>query len=88
MIHAFQFTKDEARELHRHLAVLPDPAVIAAQLPAAMAHALRGAYHTREGCRVADPAMLGHLRLWGLAEINGPYLSNFGTAVRRALMEG
>lgn len=88
MILQFKFTPDEARDLGRYIARLPDPAATAAQMPAAMAHALIAAYHNREGLRLSDMALIGHLRLWGLCEINGPYLSNFGTAVRRALLEG
>lgn len=88
MMAAFKFTAIEARALQQYLADLPDPRAIAATLPAPMADALAGAYRAQEGWRVLDAAMLPSLRRYGLCECGGPYLTNFGTAVRRALMEG
>lgn len=81
-------TPDEARHLRQYLADLPSPADFAYTLPSALIEALASAYRAREGTRLTDTALIGHLRRLGLVEMGGPYLSNFGTAVRRALIEG
>lgn len=88
MMHQHQFTREDARNLRKYLADLPSPAEFAKALPPALIDPLATAYRGQEGWRLIDCALIGHLRRLGLVEFGGPYLSNFGTAVRRALMEG
>lgn len=78
----------ERRALRQLIADLPSPAEFARFLPSALIEALCSAWRTREGIRLSDQTHIAHLRRLGLVEFGGPYLSNFGTAVRRALMEG
>jgi hypothetical protein len=77
----------EHQALRQMIADLPRPESYAATLPLALIKALISAYRTTGGMRLCDLILIGHLRRLGLVEFGGPYLTNFGTAVRRALME-
>lgn len=78
----------ERRALRQFLAMLPDPRETALALPGPMLEALITTVRATEGRRVVHLNQLPALRSAGLAEFGGPYLTNFGTAVRRAAMEG
>lgn len=78
----------ERLALRQLIAELPNAAEFARALPPTLIEALCSAWRTREGIRLSDQTHIAHLRRLGLVEFGGPYLSNFGTAVRRALMEG
>ena len=83
----------EDQDLRRYLAHLPSPAELAADLPTAVRKALRAAWHTREGWRVASLADAQLLRPRGLCEYPfagnpGLMLTNFGVEVRRQALAG
>lgn len=48
--------------------------------------ALRTSYRDREGYRVTDKKELRALQALGLAGLNGPYLTAYGTTARNALL--
>lgn len=75
----------EDQDLRRYLAHLPSPAELAADLPTAVRKALRAAWRTREGWRVASLADAQLLRPRGLCDIAKPLLTVLGTQVRAAL---
>jgi hypothetical protein len=82
------WTVAERERLARHIAVLPDPRQVAWSLPEcalyALANAERGAhgqYRLRYGVRDMDAGQI--LFSAGLVEARGPYLGNFGMAVRK-----
>jgi hypothetical protein len=78
----------EARALRQFLADLPDPREVALALPGWAVEALANATVGESGPRLSDPDRIRDLRPFGLVEYGGPYLTNFGAAVRRAIMEG
>lgn len=48
--------------------------------------ALRSSYRDREGYRVLDEDSLVVLRAFGLAGVNGPYLTAYGSQARHVLL--
>ena len=71
----------------RTFARLPDPVEYALRLPVSAQQALLASYRRQEGYRTATRADAELLLPYGLCEARGPYLTNFGTAVRRALLD-
>jgi len=82
----------------RSLRSLPDPTLFAVSIDAHHREALRTAWRSREGWRV-QPQYVRELRLLGLVEVSGDpdrpgahaetrnYLSGFGMAVRRVVLQ-
>lgn len=67
---------------------IPAPADYATiPMPAALEGALLEAWRGEGGCYRASVAGVAELRPFGLCEINGPYLTAFGMAVRRELLK-
>lgn len=78
----------ERAELLQHIATLPYPRGIAWSLPECALYALslaergrHGQYRLRHGVRDMEAGQI--LFSAGLVEARGPYLSNFGMAVRK-----
>lgn len=76
----------ERDALRRYIAMLPDPADFATALPIAILEMLETCVITRDGVRAIDARTAAALRPYGLCEVNGHMLSNFGCAVRRAAL--
>lgn len=74
------------RALRQYIAQLPDPADYAATLPLAILEMLEVCVTTRDGVRAADARTAAALRPYGLCEVRGPMLTNFGAAVRCAAL--
>jgi len=81
-------TQAERRALRQFLADLPDPHEVALALPGWAIETLVHATRSENGLRLTDPDRIRDLRRFGLVEYGGPHLTNFGAAVRRAIMEG
>jgi hypothetical protein len=76
----------ERDALRRYIAMLPDPADYATALPIPIVEMLETCITDRNGIRARDARTAAALRPYGLCEVNGPMLSNFGCAVRRAAL--
>ncbi|MCW1985373.1 UNVERIFIED_ORG: hypothetical protein M2348_001105 [Sphingomonas sp. R1F5B] len=76
----------EDADLRRHIAKLPAPAALAAELPPMMHDALRAAWRTADGWRVASPHHAQLLRMRGLCDIAKPLLTVLGIQVRAVIM--
>jgi len=82
------WTAKEREELLKSIAVLPDPRGVAWRLPECALYALanaergnHGQFRLRHGVRDMEA---GHILFRaGLVEARGPYLGNFGMAVRK-----
>jgi hypothetical protein len=76
----------ERDALRRYIACLPDPDDFATTLPLAILEMLETCVKARDGVRAADARTAAALRAYGLCEVRGHMLSNFGCAVRRAAL--
>ena len=76
----------ERDALRRYMADLPDPAAYAASLPLGIADLLEAHIAMRGGPHAVSEAVAKRLRPYGLCEVQGRHLSNFGCAVRRAII--
>ena len=72
--------------MRQYIALLPDPADFATTLPLAILEMLETCVKARDGVRAADARTAAALRPYGLCEVRGPMLTNFGCAVRRAAL--
>lgn len=80
------YSAADDQDLRRYLAVLPSPATIAATLPHDLQEALRAAWRTTDGWRVATPHHARALRPHGLCDIAKPLLTVLGAQVRAVIM--
>lgn len=67
------------------IADLPKPEDFIWHLPFAVINALVGAWQSNQGCWRVESAAAEECSRWGVVEVQGPYLTAFGMAVRRAL---
>lgn len=88
LAHQSEFNQAERRALQQYLAELPKPADFAHVLPLKIARILMNAYAGGGGLRVIEERDAAQLRRYGLCEYGGRFLTNFGAAVRRTLLEG
>jgi hypothetical protein len=78
----------EDQDLRRHLAILPAPADFASELSSTVRAALISAFRAADGwrCNARQDAQL--LRPYGLCDMTTLFLTNFGTSVRAAIVDG
>lgn len=85
--------RDAERDIAREIIAMPNPSAIAFSLPLWAARALQEAYRSNDranqGCYHLPNDIAPDRRKWlalgGMVEINGPYLTAFGTKVRKCL---
>lgn len=83
--HIATFNQRARLRASKVLANLPDPGEQAYHLTEREHHALKTAWLTHEGWRV-EAQYAAELARDGMCEVRGPFLTNFGRAVRRVVV--
>ena len=76
----------ERDAMRQFMALLPDPADFATALPSAIVEMLETGVTSGSPPRAIDARTAEALRPYGLCEVRGHMLTNFGAAVRRAAL--